>query len=136
MSNKAFGSISDEDLRQMIDRDVKESKSIYAPSGSPDPRLRTLFMEVNYDERTVRLASSDQIKIDVTFWLDLEPLSGMSPEMLKSMENLLLHDGHRRLASVKIRVDESSYLEDPARLVYSCAKSSRSRIKKFISAWK
>ena len=120
----------------MIERDVRESKSIYAPSGPPDAGLLALFKEVSSEERTVKLASSEQIKIDVTFMLDLEPLSGTKPEMLRSMTNILLHDGNRRLAAGKISVEESSYHDNPDRLVYSCAKSYRSRIRKFINAWK
>jgi hypothetical protein len=135
MSSKAFGEISREDLKRMIERNIAESKSIYAPSGPPDPRLRILFGEVYSDERTVRLSSSVQAKIDVVFLLDLEPLSDMDPETLHGVTNILLHDGRRRLASRKIDVGESSYRDDPDRLVYACEKSSRSRIKKFIEAW-
>lgn len=136
MPGKAMAKISLEDMQQMIKRYVEDSKSIYAPSGPPDHRLEGFFVEVSSDERTVRLVSSAQVKIDVTFLLDLEPLSGTDPEILRSMENILLHDGHRRLASCKISVDESSYHDNPARLVYSCARSSKSRIKKFVNAWK
>jgi len=136
MTRMAFETIGPEDLKQMIERDVRKSKSIYAPSGPPDTRLLALFKEVSSQERIVKLASSEQTKIDVTFTLDLEALSATNPEKLGSMIKMLLHDGHRRLVSGKIGVEESSYHDNPDRLVYSCAKSSRSRIKKFINAWK
>ena len=136
MTRMAFETIGPQDLKQMIERDVRESKSIYAPSGPPDASLLALFKEVSSQERIVKLASSEQTKIDVTFMLDLEPLSGTNPETLGSMTNILLHDGHRRLASGKISVDESSYHDNPDRLVYTCARSHRSKIRKFIDTWK
>jgi len=135
MTRIAFKPIGPEDLKQMIERDVRESKSIYAPSGPPDAGLLALFKEVSSKERIVELVSGEQTKIDVTFMLDLEPLSGTNPEMLKRITTMLLHDGHRRLASGKIRVDESSYHDNPDRLVYTCAKSHRSKIRKFIDTW-
>jgi len=135
MSEKAFNEITPEEIQQMIDRDIVGSKSIYAPSGSPDHRLKPLFMTVSSGERTVQMVSSERIMIDVTFILDLSLLKDMNPEMRRSMTAVLLHDGHRRLALGKIRVDESSYQDNPARLVYSCDKASKSKIRKFIDAW-
>jgi hypothetical protein len=132
MSREAFNTLTQEDMRHMIFRDIEQNKSIYPPSGPPDPRLRVLFGEVFSKDRTVDMTTSKILKIDVTMMLDMEPLSGIGPELVVGMKNILLHDGQRRLSSFKIRVDESSYQEDPARLFYSCTKSYRSRIKKFI----
>jgi hypothetical protein len=135
MSNAPIGPLSQEEMQQMIQRDVDQSKSIYAPSGPPDPRLRVMYKGVSSSERTIQLVTSDQVKIDVTFLLDLEPLSGASPEVIDGMKSILLNDGQRHLASRKISVEASGCQDDPDRLVYACASSHRSRIKKFIQAW-
>jgi len=135
VSEETYEKISVEDMRQMIERNRQESRSIYAPSGSPDPRLRALFKGVSTANRNVERVSGEQTKIDVTFLIDLEPLAGSEPELIEGMTNILLHDGHRRLASGKISVEDSGYRRDPDRLVYTCAESYRSKIDKLVNAW-
>ena len=135
MSREVHTQIADEDLELMIEKDVAASKSIYPPSGDPDPRLTYLFKDVSSELRTVDSVSSGRVKIEVTILLDIEQLVGTDPLIRERIKTVLLHDGQRRLASHNIDVDESSYHEQPDRLVYLCAKSHKSQISKFIELW-
>jgi hypothetical protein len=135
MSAEAREGLSLEEMQKMIDKDDAESRSIYAPSGPPEPRLGAFFMKASSEERSAEFAMSQRTKIEVTFLMDLGSLSAAQTDVRNGMTSVLLRDGYRRLASDKIGVDESHFHENPDRLVYICARTSRNRIRKFIDAW-
>ena len=124
-------------LKAVLKQQAADERSYVPVKGPPSSLLHSFIKSFSADPRTITLGERRLCNVDVTMLFDMDRIGelGLKPEALRNFRRALAHDGDRRLKAAGILVGSRTDIEHEDRVVYTCAKRSAAKIRRFISIW-